>query len=93
MENFDLSASHIQLKAGQRDELSRALHRSPDVRPSIELTEPPVPFQQLYWRDFQAQEPFDAICLTRSPSYTPEASDHLFDLIRKRYIRAITIPS
>jgi hypothetical protein len=35
---------------------------------------------------FRATEPFDVICLVRSPGFTPEAADAIYDEIRGRFI-------
>ncbi len=48
--------------------------------------EPRVPFRALGWPQFIADEPFDTICLARSPEYTPPTCDELFDAIRERFI-------
>jgi len=48
--------------------------------------EPPVPFDWSLWHEYQATEPFDLICLSRSPSYTPAAADAVYDEIRSRFI-------
>jgi hypothetical protein len=48
--------------------------------------EPPVPFDWLLWHEYEATEPFDLICLARSPSFTPAAADALYDEIRSRFI-------
>jgi hypothetical protein len=40
------------------------------------------------WREFEATEPFDVICLARSPDYTPAELDPLFDVIRERFVDA-----
>ena len=36
--------------------------------------------------DYRAAEPFDIVCLTRSPQYTPVEADAIFDAIRERFI-------
>ena len=48
--------------------------------------EPRVPFRHMGWPQFTAPAPFDLICLARSPEYTPETCDELFDAIRERFI-------
>ena len=40
----------------------------------------------LFRSEYEATEPFDLICLARSPSYTPEAADAVYDEIRSRFI-------
>jgi hypothetical protein len=39
---------------------------------------PPVPFDWLLWHDYEATEPFDLICLARSPSFTPSEADAVY---------------
>lgn len=50
------------------------------------LLEPEIPFRYVHWEKWTAKEPFDIVCLTRSPLYTPEESDFLYDEIRTRFI-------
>lgn len=45
-----------------------------------------VPFRYMHWPEYVADEPFDVICLVRSPEYTPEASDRLYAEIKERFI-------
>jgi hypothetical protein len=52
----------------------------------LSTLEPPVPFDWLLWHEYEATEPFDLICLARSPSFTPAAADVLYDEIRSRFI-------
>ena len=40
----------------------------------------------MLWHEYQATEPFDLICLARSPSFTPAAADAVYDEIRSRFI-------
>lgn len=83
MEGFRWDAEHIQLAAWTReqiDELWRFGHPEPTRR------EPRVPFRAMSWPQFTASEPFDVICLARSPEYTPATCDALFDVIRERFI-------
>lgn len=48
--------------------------------------EPPVRFDWMRWQRFQATEPFDVICLARSPSVPPNAADAIYDEIRSRFV-------
>jgi hypothetical protein len=52
----------------------------------VQSFEPKVPFGWVSWAEFGAGEPYDVVCLARSPSFTPPASDELFDEIRDRFI-------
>lgn len=83
MENFDLSSNHVELKAVRVEELKRAVG---DRRPEITSTEPKVPITQTRWQDFTTSDPFDAVCLARSPSFTPGSADEIFDAIRETFI-------
>lgn len=55
-------------------------------QPTPAHLEPPFPFRTISWLDYRAEQPFDFVCLTRSPDYTPASSDPLFDVIRERFI-------
>jgi hypothetical protein len=48
--------------------------------------EPKVPFSWVSWKSFATSEPYDVVCLARSPGFTPAESDELFDEIRERFI-------
>lgn len=84
MRDYDRDADALQLKVIPPDELRR--NRRPDSKPEHSYLEPAVRFERSYWRDFQASEPFEMIFLTRSPNFTPCASDALYDEIRHRFI-------
>jgi hypothetical protein len=45
----------------------------------------------MLWQQFQATEPFDVICLARSPAFTPEAADVIYDAIRRGFVDEIAI--
>ena len=84
MEHYARAASNLQLKAVTAEALkgNAGYYGEPDAS---EL-EPLVPFTKLHWKDFQVEESFDFVCLTRSPDYTPPESDELYDEIRQRFI-------
>ena len=84
MRNCDNDASSIELKAMSREEMQRWLYRREE--PRWDWSEPRVPFRQLRWDQFTSDEPYDSVCLCRSPGFTPASSDELFDLIRERFI-------
>lgn len=48
--------------------------------------EPAIPFSFCYWEEFQVEKPFDIVCLTRSPAFTPIESDNLFNIIQEKFI-------
>jgi len=87
-EGFHRPADRLQLAAMPKRELDKLLHRLGD--PVADLIEPAVPYQSTRWESFQAAEPFDFICLTRSPLYTPTTADPLYDLIRSTFVDPIT---
>ena len=81
MKDLDIDAGAIQLRAVDPEEFHRKLWRA-----TPRAFEPEIPFRYLHWPDFRSDEPFDVICLTRSPNYTPAASDAIYDAIRERFI-------
>jgi hypothetical protein len=81
MEHLD--ADVIRLEAMTRDQLDRRMRDETYVPAAVE---PEVPLQHMSWGDFEAQAPFDVICLARSPDYTPVELDPLFDEIRERFV-------
>lgn len=83
-ENFDLSSRTIRLPTLERRDLRE--HMAVTDRLSPLALEPPVPFDWLLWHEYEATEPFDLICLARSPSYTPAPADAVYDEIRRRFI-------
>jgi hypothetical protein len=85
MEGFDAGADQIELVGVGRSELDKLIgFRAGTV--VIERRDPPVPFTAVPWPDFQAPEPFEVVCLTRSPGYTPPEADPIFDAIRAEFI-------
>jgi hypothetical protein len=87
MEGFDQKARNVQLAAMTRPELDALLHRRRD--PVVSHLEPPVPYRSTPWEHYQADGPFDFVCLTRSPPYTPVTADPLYEEIRARFIEDI----
>lgn len=85
MEGFASQAANIQLAAMNRRGIEKlwSLSHPP---PEPQLLEPKVPFSWVPWPEFRATEPFDVVCLARSPGFTPPESDALFDEIRERFI-------
>ena len=85
LEGFDPQARNIQLAAVRsRQELSENLLTPRNLK--IEHFEPSVPFTTIGWRDFNADQPFDFVCLARSPEFTPPEADEIFEEIRRRFI-------
>lgn len=86
MEGFDPRAPNVQLAAIDKrhiDELSMALD---DKTQLVQRLEPKVPFRAVSFLDFDADDAFDVICLTRSAAFTPAESDVLFEQIRDLFI-------
>jgi hypothetical protein len=90
MKGFDLHADHIQLAAMTESEINRLNMRLDERQPRVSHLEPEVPYRACRWQDFQADELYDFVCLTRSPSYAPASADPLYDEIAKTFIRPIT---
>lgn len=84
MQGFDPDASSLQLAAVPVDDLRALVPRVDQLVP--DFVEPAVPFQKMRWQEFHAEHPFDAVCLARSPGFTPEGCDAIFDEIRARFI-------
>ncbi len=83
MENGDLDASNIEMRAMKREQLDELMY---DREYTVASVEPKVPLRHMSWEEFDAEEPFDVICLARSPDYTPVELDPLFDEARQRFI-------
>ncbi len=85
MEGFNRRAENVQLiSVRSRSELLDNLMTPENF--TVDHREPTVPFQAVMWDQFQADHPFDFICLARSPPFTPPESDQIFDAIRERLI-------
>lgn len=82
MQDFDMQADRLQVVA-TREEFWLSGRTKPEA---IDHRDPPVPFTTNVWREYQASEPFDIVCLTRSPEYTPADADPIFDAIVERFI-------
>ena len=84
MLNYENDADVIQLKAMSTESVyDWAGQRG---KPTPDRVEPSVPFRQDRWDCYEALEPFDAVCLCRSPGFTPAGCDSIFDEIRRRFI-------
>ncbi len=84
MQNLDRKADYIQIPVLTKVQLEAA--RMSRVLPQPQ-PEPSVPYRSIRGEDFQADAPYDFVCLTRSPPYTPATADPLFDAIRSRFVR------
>lgn len=83
MKDYDLNSDHLQITAVKDEEFHRYLGGCPPVPVS---RDPAVSFKYLPWRRFQAEKPFECVCLTRSPEYTPAEADPIFDQIRAQFV-------
>lgn len=92
MENFDSTADQIQLAAMRKGEIDKLLGIARRDEAEVDRLEPPLPFRHCAWREFRAEQPFDFICLARSPAYTPLESDVIFERIRRRFIDESAVP-
>lgn len=90
MEGFSADAEYIQLAALTKRQIHDELLSLGSRRPTPARLEPRVAFRHMGWPQFAASEPFDFVCLARSPEYTPATCDALFDAISERFIDAIT---
>jgi hypothetical protein len=90
MEGFDPRGDHIELAGMTRDQIERLwCHVVGDPIP-VAHREPKVPYRSARWDTFQAVEPYDFICLTRSPPYAPPTADPIYDAIRDALMDPIT---
>ena len=89
MKDFDPRSDHIQLAATTKEDIDAVIHDL-DKRLSASHFEPAVPYTSSHWNDFQSDGPYDFVCLTRSPPYTPSTADSLYDAIRDTFIESIT---
>ena len=85
---FAAIASHIELPLIAAADLTKI---DAIDRPRPLNYEPKIPFGWESCDKFLAPEPFDAICLARSPAFTPPESDGLFDEIRNRFIDEVPL--
>lgn len=84
MQGFDPRADQVQLPRFRRDDLDAIQRRH--EQSAVVAYEPPVPYRSLPWDTFRADGPYDFVCLTRSPPYTPPTADAIFDAIRETFI-------
>jgi hypothetical protein len=84
MQGHDRRADHVQLAAMSQQELDVLRHRhEPPTKAELE---PAVPYRSTRWQEFWTDGPFDYVCLTRSPPYTPVTADPLFERLRSTFI-------
>jgi len=90
MEDFNLDGSNLQLRGVPRENLKDNLLTPQAMRP--EVIEPLIPFRKTRWTEYHVgDQPFDFICLARSPGFTPAGCDQIFDEIRRRFVGDPTV--
>lgn len=82
-EQFNRDSPYLRIPALSKEHFE-AIKWSQD--PKLNYAEPRVPFAQHRADSFHTDEPFDLVCLARSPPYSPAEADVIFDTIRKRFI-------
>jgi hypothetical protein len=87
LQGFQRPADNVQLAAMPRTEIDRLLHRRGE--PVGDHLEPAVPYRSTRWEQFELDGPFDFICLTRSPPYTPSTADRLYGTLLNAFIDPI----
>jgi hypothetical protein len=88
---FAWDADAVQLAVLHKSEVAKLVDfLGPRQRPVPARLEPAVPVKEIRWPDYQADGPFDLVCLARSPAFTPPESDAIFDEIRRRYVDEAT---
>jgi hypothetical protein len=80
----DLWSRTFELPTLERHNLLDNLTNTERLRPLA--LEPHVPYSWTVCREFRTTEPFDLVCIARSPAYTPAAADAIYEEIRSRYI-------
>ncbi|MBT0568648.1 UPF0489 family protein [Williamsia sp. CHRR-6] len=83
MKSFDARADEIQLPAIRPEEFRRS--STSGQPPEAESHEPAIPYHSTHAERFVTTEPYDFICLTKSPGFTPPTADPLFDLILSEF--------
>jgi hypothetical protein len=85
--NSDLGTRTFELPTLERRNLLDNLLNTERLRPSA--LEPQVPYSWMVCNEFRATEPFDLVCIARSPAYTPASADAIYNEIRGRYIEEL----
>lgn len=89
MQDFRMDAPNIQLPALTEADAQKMLHFKWDDIDASRL-EPPVSFQRVLFTDFEATDPYDLVCITRSPQYAPPKADVVYDRIIENFIEPIS---
>jgi hypothetical protein len=91
MEGFDHHADRIQLKAMTENIHHLVSSGTHGRQPTISHLEPAIDYQSARWEEFHAEQPYDYVCLTRSPAYTPTTADPLYDAIATKFVEPICL--
>jgi hypothetical protein len=91
IKGFDRGADHVQL-AAMTDPAFRDWNFGLSERqPAISHLEPPVDCRSGRWEQFRSEQPYDLVCLTRSPIYTPATADPLYAAISTAFVDPIQL--
>jgi hypothetical protein len=91
MKGFDIKAGGVQLAAMTRPNFLNWNFGHHERQAVISHLEPEVSYESGRWEDFSAEQPYDFVCLTRSPLYTPASADPLYDQIAANFVEAIEL--
>jgi hypothetical protein len=84
MEGFDPRADRIRLAAVPARDLGRVARHPAAAAAS--RADPPVPIRASRWEQYTADGPFDFVCVTRSPPYTPPTADPVFEALVEAFV-------
>jgi hypothetical protein len=89
MAGFERSANQVRLAAMTPNAFRNWNFGLSGREPAVTHLEPGVPYESGRWENFQAEAPFDFVCLTRSPRYTPTTADPLYAAIADAFIEPV----
>ena len=87
MKDFDPCADALQFVAFAEGEVLDTFHSPQKATPVTAASL--IPLRRALPGEYIAEAPFDFVFLSRSPAFTPPECDHLFELIKERYVHAI----
>jgi hypothetical protein len=91
MQGFDRSADHVQLAAMTESAFRNWNFGLSGRQSSVSHLEPSVGYRSGRWEQFRSEQPYDLVCLTRSPLYTPAAADPLYAAIASTFVETIQL--
>jgi hypothetical protein len=86
MEGFDRAGDRVQLVAMTEMAFRNWNFGLSGCQPVISHYEPAVDYRSGRWEQFYIEQPYDLVCLTRSPRYTPSTADPLYEAIATAFI-------